>query len=233
MWISAPTPVMSSTKHIDNWSSCSPKSTCKRATGTQVYSVSCRARSSAGRPSMPTNSATPTTKAPIGVAAPSRWPQLLERFPASISIAAPASGSTSSSQTIVVMAALVFQHAGVVDRGRVAGAENRHDDRQADHHLAGGDHHGEERHHLAVQMSMHAGECDKRQVRRIEHQRDTHEHDYGVAAQQHSGRADGEQQCRQVEIVIRVHGAPFFVLRASGSSAFLPASLVVLSTVCR
>src|ERR1700682_1703006 len=155
MWISEPTPVMSSTKHIDSWSSCNPKSTCNRATGTQEYSVSCRARTSPGRPSMPTNSATPTAKAPTGVAQPRRWPQPLERFPASSSIAAPASGSTSSSHTMVVMVALVFQHAGVVNRGRAAGAENRHDNRQADHHLAGGDHHGEERHHLAIQLSMH------------------------------------------------------------------------------
>ena len=35
-----------------------------------------------------------------------------------------------------------------------------------DHHLAGGDHHGEERHHLAVEVAMHAGERHEGEVAR-------------------------------------------------------------------
>ena len=72
MWISEPTPVISSTKHIDNWSSWSPKSTCSPPTGTQENSVSCTTRSSASRPSMSTNNTTPTANDASAAAQPSR-----------------------------------------------------------------------------------------------------------------------------------------------------------------
>ena len=36
MWISDPTPVISSTKQMDSWSICSPMSTCSCPTGIQV-----------------------------------------------------------------------------------------------------------------------------------------------------------------------------------------------------
>ena len=36
MWISDPTPVINSTKQIDSWSICIPKSTCRLPTGIQV-----------------------------------------------------------------------------------------------------------------------------------------------------------------------------------------------------
>src|ERR1700752_5354617 len=103
---------------------------------------------------MSTNSTTPAANDASDARQPSRWPQLSVRLPASSRIAAPASGRTITSHTRVVMAALVFQQTDVVDRSRAASAEDGHDDREADHHLARGDHHGEERHHLAVQMTV-------------------------------------------------------------------------------
>ena len=48
MWISDPTPVVSSTKQMDNWSSCRPTGTLKRATWIQVNRVSTLLRSLAG-----------------------------------------------------------------------------------------------------------------------------------------------------------------------------------------
>src|SRR5215217_5376956 len=155
MWISEPTPVISSTKHIDSWSSCRPKSTCSSPTGTQLKSFSPTARSSPARPAMSANSSTPRTKEPSDVAQPSRWPQGSAHLPDSSSIAAPARGRAIRSQTGIVIAALVFQQAGVVDRGRTAGAEDGHDDGKPDDDLARRDHHGEERHHLAVEMPVH------------------------------------------------------------------------------
>src|SRR4029077_10183829 len=205
MWISEPTPVISSTKHIDRASSCRPKSTCRPPTGTHENSVSWTHRASAWPPSMSANNPTPAANDASAAKQPSRCPQASDRVPASSRIAAPASGRAVTSHTRVVMATLVFQQTGFVDRSRTAGAEDGHDDRESDHHLTRGDHHGVERHHLAVQMTVHAGERDEREVRGVEHQLDAHEHDNGVAAQQHSGRADREQQRRQVEVVVRIH----------------------------
>jgi hypothetical protein len=48
MWISEPTPVISSTKQMDSWSSRRPTGTSKRATWIQVNRVSSLLRWSAG-----------------------------------------------------------------------------------------------------------------------------------------------------------------------------------------
>ena len=48
MWISEPTPVVSSTKQMDSWSSCRPTGTLKRATWIQVNRVRSLLRWSAG-----------------------------------------------------------------------------------------------------------------------------------------------------------------------------------------
>src|SRR5277367_1019632 len=149
MWISEPTPVISSTKQIDNWSICRPKSTCRLPTGTQLNRFWLMVRASPCRPSMSTSSVTPTPNEAKAVAQPSRCPHGSVRLPPSSSIAAPAAGNATSSQVRCVIASALEQ-VGVVDRSRSAGTENRHDDGQADHDLAGGDDHGEERHHLPV-----------------------------------------------------------------------------------
>src|SRR6478735_3691820 len=110
---------------------------------------------------MSTNNTTPAANDASAAKQPSRCPQASDRLPASSRMAAPASGRAITSHTRVVMAALVFQQTGFVDRSRPAGAEDGHDDREADDDLACGHHHGEERHHLTVQMTVHAGERDE------------------------------------------------------------------------
>src|SRR4051812_14683589 len=99
----------------------------------------------------------------------------------------------------------VLQQVGVVDRGRPAGAEDAHDDREPDDHLGGRHDHDEERHDLAVQRAVHAAERDEGQVDRVQHQLDRHEHEDRVAAQQDAERTDREDQGGQVEVVAGVH----------------------------
>ena len=60
----------------------------------------------------------------------------------------------------------VLQQAGVVDRGRAAGPEDGHDDRQADDDLGGGHDHHEEGDDLAVEVAVLPGEGDEREVAR-------------------------------------------------------------------
>src|SRR5271156_1647966 len=191
MWITEPTPVISSTKQIDNWSICRPKSTCRLPPGPQLNRFWLMVRASPCRPSMSTSSVTPTPNEAKAVAQPSRCPHGSVRLPPSSSSAAPAAGRAKTSQVKCVIDSALEQ-VRVVDRGRFTGTENRHDDRQAHHDLARGDDHGEERHHLAIEPTMHPGERDERQIDRVEHQLDAHEHHDGVAAQQHTGRSDCE-----------------------------------------
>ena len=61
----------------------------------------------------------------------------------------------------------------------------------------------------AVEVTVQPGEGDESQVDRVEHQLDAHEHHDRVAPQQHTGSANGEQQCREVEVILRIHDAPF------------------------
>src|SRR6516225_3001223 len=62
MWIRDPTPVISSTKQIDNWSTCRPKSTCRLPTGTQLNRFWLMVRASPCRPSMSASSVTPMSR---------------------------------------------------------------------------------------------------------------------------------------------------------------------------
>src|SRR5262245_15015542 len=199
MWISEPTPVISSTKVIDSGSMRSPKSTCSCPTG--IQSKTCRfwTRSLSGNPVVEKNSITPYTNDARTVAQPSRWPHASVARPPSSSTAAPISGNASSSQALPAtpLASVtletswawasrnvddtdypsVLQQVGVVDRGRPAGTEDRHDDREPHDHLGRGHHHHVEGHDLPVERAVDPGERDERQVHRVEHQLDAHEHD--------------------------------------------------------
>src|SRR5262245_46754253 len=53
---------------------------------------------------------------------------------------------------------LQLQQVGVVDRGRPAGTEDRHDDGQTDDDLRRGHDHDEQGHDLPVEGAVHAGE---------------------------------------------------------------------------
>src|SRR5690348_17231581 len=153
MWINDPTPVISSTKQIDSWSICSPKSTCRLPTGIQLNKCWVIVRASPCRPTMSVSSATPTPNDATAVRQPSQCPQVSVRRPPSSNIAAPAAGNATSSQVRCVIPS-AFEQVGVVDRSRFAGAENRHDDGQPDYHFTGGDDHREERHHLTVEVAV-------------------------------------------------------------------------------
>src|ERR1700728_1325245 len=154
MWISDPTPVINSTKQIDNWSICIPKSTCRPPTGIQVNRFWTMVRASPCRLSMSDNSVRPTPNDASAVAQPSRCPHASVRRPPSSRTKAPAAGRATTSQVNCVIGSALEQ-VGVVDRSRFAGTENRHDDGQADDDFAGGDDHGEKRHHLAVELAVH------------------------------------------------------------------------------
>ena len=84
-----------------------------------------------------------------------------------------------------------------------AGAEDAHDDREADHDLGGGDHHDEERDDLAVEGAVDPAEGHEGQVDGVEHQLDAHEDQDRVAPQQHADRADAEQQRGEEQVVGR------------------------------
>src|SRR3954454_13149582 len=199
MWISDPTPVIRSANAIDSGSSSRPILTKSVQTEMNV-----NRSTPTERPSTPASWNVQTraiTKATTTVAVPSRWPQRSVRRPPSSSTAAPASGSAMSSQEAAsspvagsasgtahlhqVVPASVLEEVGVVDRGRAPGPVDRHDDREADHDLRGGDDHDEEGDDLPVDGPGGAGEGDQRQVDRVEHQLHAHEHDDRVAADQH------------------------------------------------
>src|SRR6476469_525670 len=219
MWISEPTPVISSTKLMDSGSMRMPNSTWRSPTG--IQSKTCRfcIRCDSANPVEEKKRITPYTKDATTVAQPSRWPQAFEALPPSSRTAAPISGNAISSQAppAAPLASWTFwasasrnvddtdypsvlQQVGVVHGGRPAGTEDRHDDREPDDHLGRGHHHYEEGHDLAVQRAVDARERDQRQVHRVQHQLDAHEHDDRVAPDQHPDRADGEQQSRQQQI---------------------------------
>src|SRR3954451_18091904 len=218
--MSEPTPVISRAKDIDSGSSGSPIFTSSVPTEMKV-----NRSSPAARPSMPASwnvHSRAITTAAATVAVPSRWPQRSVRRPPSSSTAAPASGSAMSSQEAASSPAAgsasgtsqlhevwhsrsVLEQVGVVDRGGPAGPVDRHDDREADHDLSGGDDHHEEGDDLAVDRAGRAGEGDQGQVDRVEHQLDAHEDDDRVAPHQHADGADGEQDRREHEVVAQGH----------------------------
>src|SRR3954471_14126982 len=202
MWISEPTPVISSAKAMDSGSTSSPSLMSRlpaemkvnRSVDTERPSTPVRANV------LPRARRKATTTVPV----PSRWPQRSVRRPPSSSTVAPASGSAMSSQEEAsspvagsasgttlsircespILGRSVLEQVGVVDRGGPSGPVDRHDDREADDDLRGGDDHHEERDDLAVDAPVRAGEGDQRQVDRVEHQFDAHEHDDGVAPHQ-------------------------------------------------
>src|SRR5690349_5975181 len=230
MMISEPTPVMSSTKQIDNWSTSRFMFTWKPATGIQEYRCTSWLRWLS--PSRLKNAITPYTNAATGIATPSRWPQRSVRRPPVSSTAAPNSGKTSSSHdsfsapvaaTVCnVVIPSVLQQVGVVHRRGPAGPEDRHQDREADDDLRGGHHHDEEGDNLAVQVAVHPRERDEGQVARVQHQLDAHEYDDGVAPHEHADAADHEQDHGQGHVV---NGADDSAL--PGMAACSPLSAVI------
>src|SRR6266853_2825846 len=84
---------------------------------------------------------------------------------------------------------------------RLAMAEQADDDREADGGFGCGHGHHEEHDDLAVGCAERAAERDEAQVHRVQHDLDREQDRDDVAADQHTRRADGEQDCRQDEVV--------------------------------
>src|SRR4029450_536235 len=86
---------------------------------------------------------------------------------------------------------------------------------------------------MALGGAVDAGEGDEAEVHRVEHQLDRHEDHDRVAAKKHPCRADREQECRQVEVVRRIHGVdpfPSWLLSwTSLSSSMTGASMMPLA----
>src|SRR3569833_1272984 len=219
MRIIEPTPVISSTKLIDNGSIRRFTSALNDPTDTHWYRWTRRVRPSAGCPSICTNAATPTTKDARDIATPSRCPHLSVRRPPSSRIAAPASGNAISSHAadctpwaacacscgsarrfVIEMSSVLQQVRVVYGRGLTA-SEDRHDDRQSHDDLGGGHDHHEERDDLPVEGAVHAGEAHERQVGGVQHELDAHEDHDCVPADQHADRPDREQDGGQGQIV--------------------------------
>src|SRR4051812_24034212 len=227
MWISRPTPVMSSTNVSDSGSRRSPKSTCRPPTPNHRNSESSRMRCSGASASVSRKTSTPTTNDAAIVRTPSQWPQGSARRPASSSTRAPSAGRANSSQASDAVpvasptsgssvtgplrlvrswgALLVLEQVGVVDGRGAAGTEDRHDDREPDDDLGCGDDHDEEGHHLAVEGAVDPREGHQAEVDGVEHQLDAHEHHDRVAPHQHADGADGEQQRGQQQVVGGTH----------------------------
>src|SRR6476660_2262857 len=213
MMLSEPTPEISSTKQIDNWSTSRFIFNGMPATGIQEYR--CVSWLRCVSPSRLKKAITPYTNAATGMATPSRCPHRLVRRPPSSSTTAPNSGKASSSHdsfsapvaaTVCnVVIPSVLQQVRVVHRRGPAGPEDRHQDREADDDLGGGHHHHEERDDLPVQVLVHSRERDEGQVAGVQHQLDAHEHDDGVAPYQHARPADHEQNHGQGYVVNRAH----------------------------
>src|ERR1700761_2900955 len=201
MWISEPTPVMSSAKLIESWSICRPMGTWKRATWMKVYRWSSWLRFAS--PSSEKKAITAYTNDATGIRTPSRCPHRSVRRPPTSKTTAPNSGKAISSHDTLsapvaatvcnVVIPSVLQQVGVIHRRGPASPVDRHQDREAHNHLGGGHHHHEERDDLAVQVVVHGGERHERQVARVQHQLDTHEDHDGVAPHEHADPADDEQ----------------------------------------
>src|SRR5450759_1209471 len=63
----------------------------------------------------------------------------------------------------------IFQQVRIIDRRRLEGEEDGHQDGQSHHDLGGGDHHHEKRDDLAIQCSVHPRKSDEREVDRVQH----------------------------------------------------------------
>src|SRR5215213_1945456 len=232
-WISDPTNVTSRTNASDSGSSSRPAVTWKDPAGTQLNRCWSISRASSGRALSAKNRTAATTNAAQEVSVPTRCPMRSVRRPPSSSTAAPSTGRPTSSQVrentpeaasvcraaaatptdgIAIWISIPFaselEQVGVVDGGGAPRAEDREDDRQADHDLGGRDQHHEQRDDLAVQRAAHPGEGDEGEVGGVEHQLDAHEHHDGVAPQQEGRGADGEQDRRQVQVRVQAHRRP-------------------------
>src|SRR5271154_7007215 len=106
------------------------------------------------------------------------------------------------------MCSLEFQRVDVLDVGRLPGAVEGDDDREADRHLSRGDGDDEENEDLRVVVGqaidkVEAREGDEGEVGRIQHQLEAHEDDDDIPAQHDPPEADGEEQAAHEKVMIQ------------------------------
>src|SRR5690606_9997311 len=123
----------------------------------------------------------------------------------SVAAGSPLAAGRAGRSIVIGAGPSALEQVDVVDRGGPTGAEDGHDDREADDDLRRRDDHDEEREHLPGHVAVHAGERDEREVGRVGHELDAHEHDDRVAAQQHGRGADREEDRREHEVVGELH----------------------------
>ena len=86
----------------------------------------------------------------------------------------------------------ILQNARVIDVNRLAVAEERDDDPEADSSFGRGDTHYHEYKKLSGHIGVVPRERYERKIYGIEHQLDAHEHPEGVALEDNADRADRE-----------------------------------------
>src|SRR3954464_7953589 len=115
--------------------------------------------------------------------------------------AAPASGSSGMSQRwrlSFIRSELEQVH--LVHVQRLAGAEDRNDDGEADGGFRGRYDHHEKDEDLAVELLPLVGERDEGKIHRVQHQLDRHERGDDVALEQEPGDAAGEEHRAEHEV---------------------------------
>src|SRR3990170_2118557 len=211
MWMSSPTPLTISTMTIERRSSSSPASTLNAPAAIQVNSVrSCGSPVKVARAATAAANARATVPQPIqATSRRGRWPPTR-----------PSTSQPSAGQNGIVQAKSATEEIHVVQVDRGAGAEDLHDDGQADHNR---EEHGE----LPVHGRQVAAEGDEGQVHRVEHQLDGHEDDQRVAPHQDADYAQREEQGAQDEV-----GGERHHQRVSASSRGSSASSAARDSAC-
>ena len=175
-----PTKVISSTKHIDSGSMSRPASTLeRRRPASSCRAARATARSSVSRPSIATNCSDADEEGrpgqpvaeqgaePVGAPAAEQQDHGTEQGqrdeqPGDAVTPVAAAAAAFGGARVSHGGSSRLQQVGAVDRGRPAGAEDRHDDRQADDDLGGRDDHDEEGDDLAVEVAVHRGRRSRR-----------------------------------------------------------------------
>src|SRR5262249_26047240 len=93
----------------------------------------------------------------------------------------------------------------VVDVHRQLAAEDRDQEAEADHDLAGGDDHHHQGEDLTLLVADLTAEGDERQVAGVQHQLEAEQDHDRAAAEQDSDRADREEQAREDDVPGDVH----------------------------
>src|SRR6185312_2077197 len=189
----------------DSGSSRSVRLTEKSPEVIQVNTVCVIARSSGGMPARRATAATDTANdRMIAPQATAPAAPLLMRRPKLELTRKPASGKRAISSS---MRSPLQAREGVGGQ-RLAMTEHADEDREADRGFGGGDGHDEEHDDLPVGGAERPAERDEAQVHRVQHDLDRQKDRDEVAADEHAGRADGEQNRREHEVVVqcRHHG---------------------------